>query len=395
MTADTSLQEAAALGDLERVAAALAAGAPVDDLDPLLGLSALMLAARGGHLQVLDALIEHDAKLEQTGRGGLTALMLAAMSDQPHAVARLLDDGADTAAVADAGGRAIHLAAAVGALRSLRVLEERGAALFAPDAHGLSIAAYAEQRRQEATLSFIAGARLRQQHREMQRMRTDPRITAGILGPSPDGRARAAAEAREEAALAEPATLYSAVPPQPLPRADQMRRISAALGPLSESAFEEALLDHLDFLRSGGAAWPGRWHSFSDEGVVFAISDGPPGQAGHRADLHLRDLSRVDASRAVLRRAHLIGIQADGISFLRADLSRATITDSDLRGACLEGAALVRADLSRANLHRASLLGADLRMADLEGADLRGADLRGATLAGANLRGADLRGVIR
>lgn len=395
MTQSHSLHEAAAIGDLQRVSDALSAGATVDALDPLLGLSALMLAARGGHVQVVEALIDHGAQLELTGRGGLTALMLASMSDQAHAVALLIDSGASTEATADAGGRAVHLAAAVGALRALRVLEERGAELFAPDAHGLSIAAYAEQRRQESTISFIEGARLRRVYREMQRMRTDPRVTAGILGPPPDGRARAAAEARERALLAEPAALYNAEPPQPLPDTTRMRSVSAALGPISEAAFESVLLDHLDFLRSGGEAWPGHWHSFADDGIVFAISDGPSGQTGRRADLHLRDLSRVDASRAVLRRAHLIGILADSISFFHADLSRATLTDSDLRGACMEGTKLVRADLSRADLRQASFLGADLRMADLEGADLRQADLRGAALAGANLRGADLRSVIR
>lgn len=390
----TDLHQAAALGDTDAVEAAIAAGADAGRADAALGLTPLMLAARGGHTAVIAQLLDAGAAVDGPGRDGLTPLMLAALADQPAATAALLDAGADPERASDAGARAVHMAATVSALRALRVLEERGAAIFGADARGLSIAAYAEHRQQPAVLRYIEAARLRGRYRELRQMLSDTRLVARLLGEPPAPSALRAAEAAERAA-AEPITVLPPSGPRSAPPVAAMREMTAALGPVSPEVFESLLLDHQDFLRTGGESAPCRWHSFTDEGLVFALCAGPAGLRGRQASLHLRDLSQLDGLRAVLRRADLIGVVAEGIRFEGADLSRSVLTDSDLRGASFEDAALVRADLSRADLQGASFVGADLTLADLEGCDLRGADLRGATLVGTRLGGADLRGAIR
>ena len=88
-------QEAVARGDAAALRALLERGADVDSLDRY-GQTALMVAARIGHLEAVRVLVDAAAHLDHTAKYGLSALMLATLNDR-EAIARLLvDAGADT-----------------------------------------------------------------------------------------------------------------------------------------------------------------------------------------------------------------------------------------------------------------------------------------------------------
>lgn len=394
-TPTLTLWDAAAHGQNDGVRAALATGVNINASDPLLGLTALMLACRGGHRDTVNVLLECGAHIDQAGRGGLTALMMAAMSGQVAVVGQLLDAGADPAVCCDGGGQAVHLAGSVGAVNVLQLFEARDVPLFDLDQHRRTVEQYARQRGQDETLAFLDNARRRHRYQQLWTIRRSHALRTRLLGAPPSPEQRRHQTANALATLQEPLALdrYTSWPHPATPH--DMRSITMALGPLSPPIFEQILLEHIDFLESGGLDWLGSWHSFEDEKVVFALNDGPKGGRGRRADLHLRDLSAIDGHRANLRGAHMIGILAEGVDFSHSNWRDAIATDSDLRRVDLEDATLMGADLSRSDLRGARLVGADLRLADLEGATLQGADLRGAKLAGANLQHTDLRDIVR
>ena len=104
---------AAESGDVEGVRAALAQGAPVDTRDQRVeqeGRTPLMLAARGGHVDCLDVLLDNEADVNASddpgaelnrysviweGRRNQTALMMAAEEGHASAVRRLIEAGAE------------------------------------------------------------------------------------------------------------------------------------------------------------------------------------------------------------------------------------------------------------------------------------------------------------
>ena len=137
---------AAMVGDVDAVRRLVDLGLPVDALDAQ-GCTALLRAAGGGHLPVVDlllargadarhaahsgatplsaavsmrqldivaALLDAGAPLEQRLPGGVSVLMLAAALGLPDVVARLLAAGADEQAVDDKGLSALHCAAQYG-----------------------------------------------------------------------------------------------------------------------------------------------------------------------------------------------------------------------------------------------------------------------------------------
>ncbi|MEQ1716538.1 MAG: ankyrin repeat domain-containing protein, partial [Hyphomicrobium sp.] len=88
------LAEAAWRGDKQAVTAALAAGADVNARDGD-GNTALILAAGGGHLPVLEILYAAKAALNLANAAGETALVLAIAKSRTDAVRSLLVQGAD------------------------------------------------------------------------------------------------------------------------------------------------------------------------------------------------------------------------------------------------------------------------------------------------------------
>ncbi|OFW60989.1 MAG: hypothetical protein A2133_04230 [Actinobacteria bacterium RBG_16_64_13] len=75
----------------------LGRGADVNALDRY-GQTALMVAAHGGHLEVVEILVAHRADLNVTAKFGLSALMLAIVAGHADAARLLVKAGADLSA---------------------------------------------------------------------------------------------------------------------------------------------------------------------------------------------------------------------------------------------------------------------------------------------------------
>ncbi|PRW56453.1 ankyrin 2,3 unc44 [Chlorella sorokiniana] len=123
------LRAAATAGDLARVKSLLQDHpAALNEASSDTGTTALMHAARQGHLKCVAALLAAHAEPNLATAGGMTALMLAASGGHFSCVEALLEAGADPNAV---GGEyqyaAVHTAAKEGDFRSLRALLSAGA----------------------------------------------------------------------------------------------------------------------------------------------------------------------------------------------------------------------------------------------------------------------------
>lgn len=87
--------EAARIGDLEKVKTYIEKNQVDPNAQDEEGYTPLISAATGGHLQVVDYLLEHNAKLEEKTRAGQTALAAAINSDHYQIANRLIVEGAD------------------------------------------------------------------------------------------------------------------------------------------------------------------------------------------------------------------------------------------------------------------------------------------------------------
>ncbi len=124
-----SLMEAAREGDAQAVRSLLAQGADVNAAEGD-GMTALHLAAEGGHDEVLEILISASAQVDARTRiGSYTPLHLASRSGHSSAVTKLLDAGADFGAVTtNSGVTPLHLAsAAIGGEEAVVALLSHGA----------------------------------------------------------------------------------------------------------------------------------------------------------------------------------------------------------------------------------------------------------------------------
>src|SRR3954469_14352498 len=74
------------------------------------GWAPLHYAATGGHLQVMELLLENNAFIDAESPNGTTPLMMAAMYGSPQAVKLLLDADADVAMVNKLGMTALDFA---------------------------------------------------------------------------------------------------------------------------------------------------------------------------------------------------------------------------------------------------------------------------------------------
>ena len=91
---DRVWHQAVKRGDLKAVRAQLAAGTDPDARDRY-GQTGLMLAAYGGHGDVVEALIKAGARLDVVAKFGLSALMLAIVSGHVEVARVLAQAGAD------------------------------------------------------------------------------------------------------------------------------------------------------------------------------------------------------------------------------------------------------------------------------------------------------------
>lgn len=134
-----SLFEAAILGDLDGVAAALQSGQAVDSLSAD-GFTALGFAAYFGHREVAGFLLEQGADPNQVSQNGLRAAPLHSALSGGHVdlAHDLLERGADPALAAGEGWVPLHYAADLGDAEMTAALLERGATPYVHNEAGQS-----------------------------------------------------------------------------------------------------------------------------------------------------------------------------------------------------------------------------------------------------------------
>lgn len=144
-SAGRALRDAASVGDLAAVRAALEAGAVIDEPAPATppeearaGLTPLMLAARDSGFDCAKLLIDRGASVEYTTSEGVTALMMAAGAGANGALEALLSAGANIEARSSSGETALGFAAARGQSENLERLVEAGADPDAANAFGVT-----------------------------------------------------------------------------------------------------------------------------------------------------------------------------------------------------------------------------------------------------------------
>jgi hypothetical protein len=121
------LVEAAKRGDLASVRRLLAKGAEANAKDPKMGIPALVYAASGSHLPVVEALLAAGANIEARDLVGGTALIVAASAGRTPVVQALVGKGANVNARTRNGQTALMLAALQGHRDTVRSLLALGA----------------------------------------------------------------------------------------------------------------------------------------------------------------------------------------------------------------------------------------------------------------------------
>jgi hypothetical protein len=150
----TPLMLAARLGQADIVDALIEAGASADARDGL-RRTALMHACCAGKETCALALLRHGAQPEQPDAIGNTPLMLAAMSGHEGVVRVLLERGARHDARGANGGTALIAAAANGAVGVCRLLVDVGTDLWAQDGDGCIAEATAQRAGHASALAFL------------------------------------------------------------------------------------------------------------------------------------------------------------------------------------------------------------------------------------------------
>ena len=116
------LHKAAQSGRSDVVVHLLQAGVEDVDIEDANGATPLILAAIGGHTEVMAELLDAGARLNKETHGGTTALHLCAYQNHAEAVALLLDKGADATSIDVAGHLPLHHAAASGSHQTTELL---------------------------------------------------------------------------------------------------------------------------------------------------------------------------------------------------------------------------------------------------------------------------------
>jgi len=133
----TALIAAASGGHLKIVQYLVASGLDVNAHDKD-GITALHEASVLGHLDICKYLLEQGATLEQTSQTGVTALWLASSSGQTKTMEFLLEQGADASIERQNGVTALHTAAVGGHTDSISLLLQHKATPQALDKDGLT-----------------------------------------------------------------------------------------------------------------------------------------------------------------------------------------------------------------------------------------------------------------
>jgi len=123
------------------------------------GLTALMLAAGRGSLEMVRLLVERGAPVdEREARKGLSALHFACSGGYPAVAAYLLEQGAAADSRDKLGRTAVMFAAGKGDAATLRLLIERGADVNFRDAYGNTAVTIAEDTEHPDIRSLLLAA---------------------------------------------------------------------------------------------------------------------------------------------------------------------------------------------------------------------------------------------
>ena len=111
-------------GETSKVKALLSDGLSPNTRDPQTGLTALIVAAMGGHLNTVSALLAAGADVNAQDNSGTTALMAAAIRDRVELTLALLAGGANVRIQSNGGLTALTIAQRKGFDALERVLQE-------------------------------------------------------------------------------------------------------------------------------------------------------------------------------------------------------------------------------------------------------------------------------
>jgi ankyrin repeat protein len=148
--------EAAALGDLDRLAVLLAGGADADAVTAD-GFTALHFAAFFGKPEAARLLLDRGADVDARGRGWMTGTPLHSAASGRHVdvVEILLAAGADPNARQSGGWTPLHSGAHNGDVATVALMITAGADLEAVNDDGASVLALARESGDAATLAVI------------------------------------------------------------------------------------------------------------------------------------------------------------------------------------------------------------------------------------------------
>ncbi|CAM9383430.1 unnamed protein product [Pylaiella littoralis] len=126
----TALHWAVRQGHAAATRALFAAGADVSRRCSGSGMSALDLAARGGHVDIARVVIEHGAAVDAAGDLGLAPLHIASKSNKGGVIDLLVEAGATVGAkTKPSGDTPLHLAALMSSFEAVLVLLKHGASV--------------------------------------------------------------------------------------------------------------------------------------------------------------------------------------------------------------------------------------------------------------------------
>ncbi|HHI92372.1 MAG TPA: hypothetical protein ENK04_02490 [Gammaproteobacteria bacterium] len=155
-TTSHPLYTAAYEGDLDAIKKLVNTGADIHQGKASKGREALHLAAMSGHIDVVNYLITHGARIDERDDYGFTALHLAAWRNRVDVVDYLISQGADINDHNNSGGYTpLHIAALTGNATLIKQLINAGALVDQKSAKGYTAMSYARKYGHRNAISLL------------------------------------------------------------------------------------------------------------------------------------------------------------------------------------------------------------------------------------------------